>query len=75
MSKGDFVRVLSDEHVATLARISGIEVGGEELHEVALRLSVMLDAIERVSDEGIAHAEATDRSDARDPRPRGRPRR
>jgi Asp-tRNA(Asn)/Glu-tRNA(Gln) amidotransferase C subunit len=58
MSKGDDVRVLSDEQVATLARISGIDIGSEELHEVALRLSLMLDAIERVSDEGIAHADA-----------------
>jgi hypothetical protein len=58
MSKGDGVRVLSDDEVATLARISGIEVGSEELHEVALRLSVMLDAIGRVRDEGIDDADA-----------------
>ena len=58
MSKGDGVRVWSDEEVATLARVSGVEIGNDELHEVALRLSVMVDAIERVRDEGIAEADA-----------------
>jgi Asp-tRNA(Asn)/Glu-tRNA(Gln) amidotransferase C subunit len=58
MSKGEGVRVLSDAEVATLAHISGIEIGSEELHEVALRLSVMLDAIERVHDDGIDDADA-----------------
>ena len=52
------MRVWSDEEVATLARVSGVEIGSDELHEVALRLSVMLDAIERVRDEGIADADA-----------------
>ena len=58
MSKGDGVRVLSDDEVATLARVSGIEIGSDEVHEVALRLSVMLDAIGRVRDEGIDGADA-----------------
>ena len=58
MSKGDGVRVLRDEEVATLARISGVDIGIDELHEVALRLSVMLDAIARVRDEGIDDADA-----------------
>ena len=52
------MRVWSDEEVATLARISGVVIDSDELHEVALRLSVMLDAIERVRDEGIADADA-----------------
>lgn len=53
------MRGLTDEDVATLARASGLQIGDEELHEVALRLNVMLDAIDRVADQPV-HGLITD---------------
>lgn len=47
------MRIIGDDDVASLARAAGVELAADDVREVALRLSVLLDAMARVGEDGI----------------------
>ena len=49
---------LSDADVAELASVLGVALPPDELHEVALRLCVVVDAVRRIDELGIDSADA-----------------